>query len=205
MSYLDEIIAIGNNFQYETMVINDDSTSLRSIWTYVGSSSIKFKRDVIPCCFSSTSKSKCIIDMKNRLLGFTNTQTQSSPKVYSWEKYDISIFCKGTILDSDNVIGGAVITRPVILKNTSGSMARLLVAGASETVLSIRLNSVQRGTITFSPSTLSGIVSFNGSIELNDGDTISIVSTSAFDTIAEDYMITLSGLSQNVDVWDTQI
>ena len=68
MSYLDEIIAIGKDFRNETIVTNNDSTSLRAIWTYIGNTSVKFKRDVTPCCFSSSSRSKCTIDLKNRLI-----------------------------------------------------------------------------------------------------------------------------------------
>jgi hypothetical protein len=204
MSYLDEIIAIGKDFRNETIVTNNDSTSLRAIWTYIGNTSVKFKRDVTPCCFSSSSRNKCTIDLKNRLIGYMNPQSENNDKVYSWQQYDISIFCKGSILDPDNVIGGAVITRPVTLKNTSGSIAKVLVVGPSETILNININSVTRGTIVFSPGASSGLISINGVIQLNDGDTISIVSTNTFDGTTEDYMITLSGLAQNVDVWDTQ-
>ena len=133
------------------------------------------------------------------------TNVPLEDKHYSWEQYDISIFCKGFITETDNVIGGAVITRPVTIKQTTGSIARVLVPGTRATTLNINVNSVTFGTIHYPGGTASGVVTITNKIELNDGDIINIVSTDTFDSATQDYVITLSGIAQNVILWDSEI
>lgn len=69
------------------------------------------------------------------------TNVPLDAKHYSCEQYDISIFCKGFITEAGNIIGGAVVTRPVIIKQTTGSIARVIMPGTGSTTLNINVNS----------------------------------------------------------------
>lgn len=211
MSYLDEIISIGRMYQYGTSIAGDTedtvgpTTSDKSIWTLIGKTRTSFKRNVKTCCISPSGKRRCTVDVRKLISRSMITNVPLEDKHYSWEQYDISIFCKGFITEADNVIGGAVITRPVTIKQTTGSIARVLVPGTGATTLSIKVNSITFGTIHYPGGTASGVITITNKIELNDGDIINIVSTDTFDSATKDYVITLSGIAQNVILWDSEI
>ena len=211
MSYLDEIIEIGRLYQYSTSIVGDvedtvgPTTSDKSIWTLIGKTRASFKRNVKTCCISPSGKKRCTVDVRQLISRSMITNVPLEDKHYSWEQYDISIFCKGFITDPDNVMGGAVITRPVVIKQTTGSIARVLVPGTGPTTLNINVNSTTFGTINFPGGTSSGVITITNKIELNDGDVINIVSTNTFDPATQDYVITLSGIAQNVILWDSEI
>lgn len=211
MSYLDEIIEIGRLYQYSTSIVGDiedtvgPTTSDKSVWTLIGRTRASFKRNVKTCCISPSGKKKCTVDVRKLISRSMITNVPLDAKHYSWEQYDISIFCKGFITEAGNIIGGAVVTRPVIIKQTTGSIARVIMPGTGSTTLNINVNSTTFGTISFPGGTSSGVITIANKIELNDGDIINIVSTGTFDTATQDYMITLSGIAQNVILWDSEI
>lgn len=211
MSYLDEIIEIGRMYQYATSIasdIEDDvgpTTSDKSVWTLIGQTRASFKRNVKTCCISPSGKKRCTVDVRKLISRSMITNVPLDDKHYSWEQYDISIFCKGFITEAENIIGGAVVTRPVVIKQTTGSIARVIVPGTGSTTLNINVNSTTFGTINFPGGTSSGIITIADKIELNDGDIINIVSTDTFDPATQDYVITLSGIAQNVILWDSEI
>lgn len=210
MSYLDEIKELNRRYQFTTMIVGDltDDThnldSSKAIWTLTGKTKVAYKRNVRICCFDPSSKNRCVIDIRKLLSGSIIGPGRAKEEDLIWEQYDISIFCKGNITDSENTIGGAIITRPVILKQTSGSMARVIVPGLSATTLQIMVNSAPYGVIHFNGATATGIVTIFRDIEMNDGDVVSIVSTDVFDSDTFDYVITLSGIAQNVKIWDSR-
>ena len=209
MSYLDELLALGRSYDNNTVILEDGMTetwmndSGKNIWTYVGKGTFSYKRTASICCLDKNAVNKCTIN-RSKLLSASilGIAVESQPH-YTWEQYDISIFCKGNILDADNVIGGVVITRPVVIKQTTGSIARVLVPGTSDTILNITVNGVVFGTILYGSGSATGLITLNRTIEVSDGDVIGIVSTNIFDAGMEDYVITLSGLAQNVEIWDT--
>lgn len=210
MSYLSEIVELERDYRYSSLIAEETVTedeflnSDRSIWTLGTKATVTFKKDVKPCCFSDSRKTKCSIDLKKAINKILKLNSSTATEVRAWEQYDISIFCKGNILDPDNVIGGAVITRPVTIKQTTGSIARLIVPGTTETILNIRVNNTIYGTILFPAGSSSGVITITSTIEMNDGDILNIVSTNTFDIDAQDYLITLSGIAQNIEVWDTR-
>lgn len=211
MSYMDEIRAIARPFTGNTIILDDPMNGVgplssdKCIWTLVSEGIYSYKRNIQTCCFDTKSSSKCTIDGRASLgttvLGIIRDQDPQ----YTWSQYDLSIFAKGKIFDPYNVIGGIVITRPVVIKQTTGSIARIIVPGQAQTLLNIEVNGTIHGTIYYGSGSTTGIITITTTIAVNDGDVISIVSTDMFDEEGEDYTITLSGLAQNVELWDTVI
>lgn len=210
MSYIEEILSLNRIYQYSTLIYGDSfsatelDNSDKAIWTKIGGTYATFKRNVEVCCISNKAKSRCLIDLSQLASRLYLESGVGDDKNYSWEQYDIAIFCKGNILNEDNVIGATVITRPVVIKQTTGSLASVLVPGPNTTILNIKVGTVTVGTIFFSPNSSSGVITILKTIELNDGDIINIVSSEVFDPGAEDFAITLSGIAQNVVQWDSK-
>lgn len=197
--YIDEISTIpgqfnGISFLSNEVFTDDDFQSYNFlIWSPILSIPIKYRSKNKVCCMSN-KKNKCIIDYKSIYKPMIE-KASSKTTEYTTEDYDISIFCKGYITDPDNIIGGVVLTRNIVIENGITSAARIMVYGQNETVLNINVNNVNVGTILYGAGSLFGVINIPHKIELTDGDVLTIVSTSIFDSIAEDYTITLSGKS----------
>lgn len=106
--------------------------------------------------------------------------------------YDIAFWASGLMENSEllfRMVASRTFTVPV---GGTGSIANNRVAANNVTVLSLRKNGAQFGTVTYAAAGTTGVFSVPGATVFNSGDILSITAPATADTALRDTSITLA-------------
>lgn len=106
--------------------------------------------------------------------------------------YDIAFWLEG-LMENNEVLYRIVSVRDFSIPvGVPGAVAVSGVAANSETVISLRKNGVQFGTVTFEASSDTGVFTVPGTVTFTSGDTLEVRAPSSADTTLRDTAITLT-------------
>ena len=116
----------------------------------------------------------------------------SGPAAPEVIKYDIGLFCGGKIDVPEAVLASFLAPRIVYMEaNLPDSVARCKTPPLAATSYIISINDVASGTVTFSPGSSAGVISFPYSMLLDPGHTIEILLPTTVDAAISDVGVTL--------------
>lgn len=107
-------------------------------------------------------------------------------------RYDVSFWLEG-LMENSEILFRYVASRPFeILVGAPNSICVSRVAADTSTVISMKKNGVQFGTITFASAATTGTISIPGTTSFVNGDVIQIDAPLAADTALRDVSMTLA-------------
>jgi hypothetical protein len=111
--------------------------------------------------------------------------------------YDLSFFVPGSMPTANELVGAALVTRTIAISAVgSTSLAKAKVAATAQTVYAIKVNGVDKGTVTFAAGQTNGVIAFPQNLTLVAGDIVEIMTPGTVDASIKDVMITIVGRAQ---------
>ena len=124
--------------------------------------------------------------------------TGPNPDMTRLYPYDLSFYCQSLLNYPNATIGSIIILREVdIATNAPGSLARSMTPALTDCVITIKVNNVIVGNVTFVAGSTVGTIIMTQQTLLTS-DIISIVSPSVLDLTLGDIMIHLTGYSRSL-------
>lgn len=103
--------------------------------------------------------------------------------------YDLQFYLEGLMADAENLYRYAALRQFTVPSNTTGFIAVAGTAATATTVVTLKKNNVQFGTITWSAAGTVGVWSIPGDTVFNPGDLMSLVAPSSPDTTLKNVSI----------------